>query len=682
MMFKASVHTWLVGVAALPALVFSIGCTREVVREVPVPGTPTVIERVVEVVVPGTPTVVERIVVVTATPTPIPPPTPTPTVAPTPPPTPKIYQLGIFADLTTTNYWASLGPNSTVWNSYVLGGSQPSLYGYSDQRFDWIPSTADGFPTPITEETVDGTTFWTTEVTLRKGVKWTDGKDVTAQDFVFTAQTVLDLQLTGNWAASADSEFLDHVQALDSYKLKVFFKKRPGLAIWQFGLAFMPIMSKAYWEPVVAEAKEQADITEQQKVLYAHVPENQPVAGGFIFKRWEKGAFAQKVKNPDFFGTGTVVTEYANGAYAESKPGVYSFSAYGDATGEKSLEYTVGPYVDDSIYSIYGTQEIAVLALKKGDIDLMLNPIGLPKGLQEQLKDQPGLTTVENPSNGFRYLAFNLRRPPMDIKAFRQAVATLIDKEFLTDTVLQGVAIPMYTTVPEGNGFWYNPDVPLIGKGLDRGERMARAVELLKGEGFTWEAEPRLSEDGKFVEVRGKGLRMPNGQPVPELELMAPSAGYDPLRSTFAIWIERWLNDVGIPTKANLTGFNIIVEKAIRSQNFDMYMLGWSLSLYPDYLEAFFHSRNAELGDFNAGGYSNAEFDKLADELLAESDLDSARTKVFKMQEFLAEDLPYVVLFTTPVVETYRSDRIAFPYTQTLDGIQNVGGFPTIVVFK
>ena len=45
----------------------------------------------------------------------------------------------------------------------------------------------------------------------------------------------------------------------------------------------------------------------------------------------------------------------------------------------------------------------------------------------------------------------------MDNKEFRQAVATLIDKEFLVDTVLQGVAIPVYTMVPEGNGALVQP---------------------------------------------------------------------------------------------------------------------------------------------------------------------------------------------------------------------------------
>ena len=118
-------------------------------------------------------------------------------------------------------------------------------------------------------------------------------------------------------------------------------------------------------------------------------------------------------------------------------------------------------------------------------------------------------------------------------------------------------------------------------------------MELLRGAGYTWETEPEVSEDGAFMKEQGKGLKMPNGEPMPELEILAPSAGYDPLRSTFAIWIERWLNDVGIPVRANLTGFNIIVERINDPEGFDMWILGWGLSLYPDYLEAFFHSRNA-----------------------------------------------------------------------------------------
>ena len=650
---------WFVVGCLLLCVVALMACTREVVKEV------------VVTTVPG----------------------PTPTAAPTeelaeetPAPaadeTPRVYRIGIAEDLTTTNHWAYLGPDGTVWNSYVLGGSKPALYGYSAQRYDWIPSLAADFPSPLAEEVVDGNTYWTTELEVKQGVLWSDGNEVTAEDFAFTARTASEMQLTGNWPSIVDPEYFDHAEAPGPYSLKIYFKQKPGLARWQFGLAFMPIFSRAYWEPVVAEAMQAGDITEQQKALFAHVPDGEPSAGGFVFDQWERGAFAEKTANPDYYFSGSTVAQYANGAYETSKEGAYEFSAFGEPSGEPVLEYVEGPYSESTIYSIYGSQDAAVLALKKGDIDFMLNPLGLSKGLQEQLTGEPGLTTLENTSDGMRYLGFNFRKAPMDNKAFRQAVATLIDKEFLVDTVLQGVAIPIYTTVPEGNGAWYNPDVPLIGKGLTRAERIAQAVELLKEAGFTWDTEPRVSDDGQFVEQTGEGLRMPDGEPVPAMEVLAPSPGYDPLRSTFAIWIERWLNEMGIPLRANLTGFNVIVEKVFDQQDFDMWILGWALSAFPDYLESFFHSKHANLEGHNPGGYSNPEFDRLADQLLAETDLDAARRQVFEMQAFLAEDLPYVVLFDTPIVETYRSDRIEFPYTETWGGLQSAVGMPSLVKFK
>ena len=85
---------------------------------------------------------------------------------------------------------------------------------------------AKGFPTPLKEETVAGETFWTTEVDFLEGVKWSDGTEVTAEDYVFTAQTVVDLELAGNWATTVDPEVFDHAEALGPYKLKVFFKQK------------------------------------------------------------------------------------------------------------------------------------------------------------------------------------------------------------------------------------------------------------------------------------------------------------------------------------------------------------------------------------------------------------------------------------------------------------------------
>ena len=210
------VRSLIAPIAVLAALmsVLSLGaCTREVIKEVPVEVTREVVA--------------------------------TPAAAATQPPAdestgPQVYQLGIFEDLTTTNYWSFLGPDTTIWNSYVLGG-KPTLYGLSSQRFDWVPSAAADFPTPLAQETVGGETLWTTEVDLKQGLLWSDGVELTAEDFVFTAHTVRDLELTGNWSSIVDNEFFDRAEALGPYKLKIYFKKKPGLARWQFGLAYLPI---------------------------------------------------------------------------------------------------------------------------------------------------------------------------------------------------------------------------------------------------------------------------------------------------------------------------------------------------------------------------------------------------------------------------------------------------------
>ena len=205
---------------------------------------------------------------------------------------------------------------------------------------------------------------------------------------------------------------------------------------------------------------------------------------------------------------GATVTQFENGALMESNDRLnYTSTLYGEATGNKSLEYEVGPHVDAEIFSIYGNQDAAILALTSGDIDYVFNPLGLEKGFQDRIRSAPDLEIVTNPDNGVFYLGFNTRKAPMSIKEFRQAVATVIDKEFVAQSILQGAAIPMYSMVPEGNAVWHNPNVNKFGQGLTRGERLAQAVELLKSAGFTYEEEPEVSDDGDFVSKRGKGLK-------------------------------------------------------------------------------------------------------------------------------------------------------------------------------
>lgn len=586
----------------------------------------------------------------------------TPTPAPTAPADPITWTIALPEDITTSNVWDIVGPAATAYNYAVFIGQYPTLMGLSDQRFDYIPLLAADFPEPVTQEG----DFWVTTVKL-KDATWSDGVPITAADFVFTVDTALAMELPGNWSALVDSSVVDHAEALDDQTVKVFFKAKPGLATWQFGLAQSVIVAEHYWKPVVDAAKAAGSVEDARASLFAHVPSNEPVAGPFRVVKIEPGAFVQLERNGRYYLKDSQVVEYSDGTYQETNSNG-EFTAYGSGTGDVVLDLKRDVQPQSVDFSVFGSQDAAVLALRSGEVDYFYSPQGLSAGLKNQVQSQRGISTATNPQNGYRYLGFNMRREPMNVPEFREAIATLIDKEFLTDRILQGAAIPVYAAVPEGNGFWWNSQVPQTGKGMDREQRLLKAVDLLKSAGFTWEREPTWDADGRKVNA-GEGLQH-NGKVVEEMEMLVPSAGSDPLRATTGVWIEQWLREAGIPVTANLTGFNVIVPRVYEEQDFDMWILGWDLDIYPSHLAYFFTTAHAGLGDFNAGGYSNPEFDALADEFLAETDLDRAREQAFQLQQYLAEDLPWVMLWSVPIAEAYRSEAFEFAYTESLGGIQ------------
>lgn len=610
------------------------------------------------------------------------------------------YRIGIFSDVTTTNYWSYLGPNGSQWNFYILSPQRVGLYGLSDKRFELIPQVAVEMPARPLEQEGE---LWVATVKLRDNVTWSDGTPLTAKDYAFTGNTVLQLQLPGNWTGYFDWNYIERIEAPDDTTVKLYYKAEPGIATYEWGALQAPIMQEAYWAPVVEQARAavgaltppadsasdeekaafEARTVEALNELYNHEPVDEPTAAGWAQGSREPGAFIENSANPDFFQSGAQVSVYANGAYQELGEG-YEI-AVGDPVSQQIAAYTVGPHTPATVYTVYGSQDAAILALKNGEIDYILNPIGLQSGLRAQVENQPGISVLENPVNGYRYLGFNMRRKPMDSLAFRQAVATLIDKEFVTKNVLQGAAFPMETFIPEANAAWYEPEVSRYGfkddgAAMTRGERVARAVELLSEAGFTWEAgSPPVYDETAEATTNVSRLVGPDGEPVPDLGLLAPVPSYDPLRSTFAVWVERWLSDIGIPVRSELKNFNVLRDQVVNQQDFDMYILGWSLDIFPSNLHDFFHSERSSLGDLNSGGFSDPEYDAAAEELLSCTTLERCREIAGQLQQTLSGSLPYVVLFDTGIIEAYRGEVLAFPYTDTLSGLQYLAGLPTTV---
>lgn len=592
------------------------------------------------------------------------------------------YKMAIFSDPTTDNPWAALDTENDVWTNYV-NPDGAALYTYQGPTYTLVPGIAEDDTPP--EPVADGDA-WSVTVALRQDVTWSDGEAIDANDVAFTFNTVAKYDgLGGNfpflWPLAADDDPATEedesnqgvlsVEVVDDYTVKVMFNFEPGLAVWPFQVGTASIFPEHFWGPIV-------DANDSFEGLYAESGLGYPNAGAFNSAEREPGAFWRNESiGSAYYDAGAEYVVYDNGTVQYTRPDGVIEQYGGQASGDPVADYVEGPYADEVVFSLYSDQNAAVLALTDGEVDFLMNPLGLQRGLQQLVLSEPSLNVIVNEQNGYRYLSYNMRKFPMNEKSFREAIACRIDKEFMANTVLGGAAIAANSQVPPGNSFWYNPDVSAPCTGLSEQERFEAAVQILRDGGWTWSVDPVWSEDNRDVLPKGEGLAL-NGQAIQPLTLLAPGPGYDPLRATYSLFIEEWAVDLGIPLQAEPTGFSVIVDEVFAADEgaleWDMYILGWGLTPFPDHVFSFFETaQDSAGGGFNTPGYSNPEFDALATQFNTAKTLEEARDIIFAADAILAEDLPYVVLFTTPIIEAYRN-TIEFPFTTTLDGIQNWSG--------
>jgi ABC-type transport system substrate-binding protein len=592
--------------------------------------------------------------------------------------------------------------------------------------------------------------------------------------------------LGGAWTVLLDPNVLVKVEKTGTYQVKLFFKQL-NLRI-QWSILFADIFQKKYWEPKFRET------AGDRAKLEALASDDEPACGWGAMPEalkapgvgWQRGAFATNVANPNYFWKGVQVNERdAQGNYTEVKPGVYTYTQpVPAAAGPELARYETGPFIDRASYRIFADTSSAVAALIKGEIDMLLNPLGADPGIRAQYRTEPKIKTQDNKSHGMFYQSFNLRRKPFgsgplqkdpkfrddDIigSRFRQAWNCLIDRDFTTQTLFQRVAFSLQTVVSPANAFWFNEKLRApcdeFSEQTDknaRAKKVAEAVRILKSVGFTWVKEPTANTTTGAV-TAGEGLIMPvilgsvdakAGQAVPvpagaiavgakvplsaagtatltiggttvksdaagkisaalggatsvtlnvdgklyfygagdrtrdrmpTVNFIYPNSAYDPRRALFGVQTEKWTNQIGIPVRGVPTGFNVIVTKVFDEQDFDVWSLGWSLGglTPPDYLESFFHTRHTELGDDNPQGYSNPEVDALLDEFLKTLDLNKARDLVFKIQEILLVESPYVPLFDTAIVDAWRDDKVVYPFVERTQGIVGLGGMPALVKLR
>jgi ABC-type transport system substrate-binding protein len=481
-----------------------------------------------------------------------------------------------------------------VWSWHVIGWFYESLFTREPITHEIIPWVAEEFPV------FEGNRA---TVRMRRGITWSDGTPLTAHDVKFTADIFLEFQVPRYYS---DWEFIERVEVVDDATLR-FYLKEECTPLFLSGTLMSPIVQKKEWEPVIEEARKSQD---PLTFLLEHQVEKPVSAGPFSFREWRRGSYLQIDAREEYWAKGRIVQ------------------------GRE-----VGPFYDGILYKLYGTTDAAILALKKGDIDYVWWP--LDPGFIPDLVRQEEIRVTSSPGNGLYYLAFNFRREPFHDRAFREAVALLIDKEFLVKRILQGYGEAAYTVVPPGNAFWHNPDTPRLGAGMEREGRIEKAREILRSAGYQYD--------------EGGSLLTPRGRPV-RFDILTPPADYDPMRAMAGVLIQEWLREAGMDVTAKPTSFATLLQKVNTEHDFDAYILGWNLGIDPDYMKVFFHSSQAIPEGYNSMGYSNPAYDALVEASARECNEEKRREIILEAQEWIAEDLPYVPLYFRDVVEAYRSE--------------------------
>jgi len=236
---------------------------------------------------------------------------------------------------------------------------------------------------------------------LRKGVKWHDGKPFTANDVLFTYETIIDPRTPT--AYSGDFLEVREAEVLDLETFRVSYKQpfAPALASW--GMGILP-----------------QHLLKNQDVTKSPLARNPVGTGPFRFVEWKTGEKIELVFNPDYF------------------PG--------------------RPYIDRYIYRIIPDQATMFLELLSGGVDWMgLTPMQYSRQSENE-KFRNAFNRFRYLTSSYSYLGFNLEDPRFRDRRVRQAISYAINKQEIIDGVLFGLGVEA-TGPYRPDAWYYTPEV-------------------------------------------------------------------------------------------------------------------------------------------------------------------------------------------------------------------------------
>jgi peptide/nickel transport system substrate-binding protein len=497
------------------------------------------------------------------------------------------FTVGIVNDVDSLNPF--IGILAESYEVYQL--MYDYLVGSSAKDFSPVPGLAESWEVSEDELT------WTFKI--REGVKWSDGRPVTARDAAYSFNRVMkgtfEQTNYGNYVTN-----IAEVKATDDATL-VMTTKEPSPTMLRLAV---PILPEHIWKEI--DDKEVSTFDNEKDAVGS---------GPFKLEEHSTGQFVRLSANKSYWG----------GA----------------------------PKIDEVVFRVFNNADAMIQALRKGEIDFADELDAAPFN---SLKDVEGITAVAADYSGFNELGFNTGaaldtgepigdgHPALKDKRVRQAIARAIDKQALVQRVLGG-----YGTAGAGV-------IPALYQNLTfkPGNGEALTFDLAEAN--------RLLDEAGYRDTDGDKVReMPNGGRPLRFRLHGRQESSNSQQAV--PFFQGWLRDIGIATDVKIVEENRLNELIAQGEFdlFEYGWVvepdpDYQLSTFTCASRSY-KSGNDITANLSDSFYCNPEYDKLYEQQKVTIDPARRAEIVKQMQRILYVDAPYVVTYYYDELQAYRSDR-------------------------
>ena len=422
---------------------------------------------------------------------------------------------------------------------------------------------------------------------LRDGLKWSDGSDFTAEDFVYSWQRMVDPNVAAPYAQTVLGMVEGYDEAIgkpdaegnttidpDPTKLKVEATDDKTLVVHMAKPT--PYFDKL--AAFVSLSPVKKDVVEANPDGWSIDPKTYISTGPFKLTEWKPGSYLMFEKNENYWDADSVKLDGIKCLLMEDQNAAFSAYESGDALMIKSIP----------------TQEITTL---KERADYYLDPI-----------------------LGTYYLDLNNTLDEFKDSRVREALSLALDRKYVSEVITSGTYTPASGFVSEGVTDWDGTvwqdnitDSSAYINVEDHAGNLAKAKELLKEAGYE------------------------NGVGLPEMVYSTNDASY---HKKIAEYLQQAWGELGLKVEVNIVEWKSFTPQR-RSGNYQIARDGWVM----DYNDPSNILELALTGNGNNNAkYSNPEFDALMEKAATEKDPQTRFGYFHQAEDLMMKDTAMVPL--------------------------------------